>query len=478
MKNVLLIAVDEWRYWLRSHIALSAMFIFFVLVLITSLLTTLRMDAENHLRTEQQGKAEKAFLAQPDRHPHRMVHYGHYLFRAPTPLALFDPGLDPVTGQSIFLEGHRKNTVMFAESAASADMGGLSWLNPAMVYQLFAPIVIILLGHGSIAREREAALIVPLLAMGISGRTLVAGKFLALLSFTLCLLIPLIGSCAVALSTGATTPAILSLAGVYGTYLTIWALLTLLASTLIKKRSNVLATMTAFWLGCSLVLPSAAVNIATDVKPIASKIESDMILQADLRKLGDGHNANDKAFKQLKSDLLKKYNVTRVEDLPVNFRGVVALESEQKLTTVLNRYAASRILTEAQQEDTIRGYGWLTPTLAINFASRSIAGTDLAHYHRFQAEAETIRFAFVQKLNRAHAAKLSYEDDISRNKNEASSRRARVDASNWQVLDEFQFQTADLSARLANAFSSIASLLAWLILSLTALFWRAARIKP
>ena len=220
-------------------------------------------------------------------------------------------------------------------------------------------------------------------------------------------------------------------------------------------------------------------KLKKSVSPANRKICSDCLLShTDLRKLGDGHNANDKAFKQLKSELLEKYNVTRVEDLPVNFRGVVALESEQKLTAVLNRYAASRTLAEAQQEDAIRGYSWLTPTLAITFASRSIAGTDLAHYHRFQAEAETIRFAFVQKLNRAHAAKLSYEDDINRNKNEASGQRARVDASNWQVLDEFQFQTADLSDRLTNAFSSIASLLAWSILSLAALFWRAARIEP
>ena len=61
-----------------------------------------------------------------------MVHYGHYVFRTPAPLARFDPGLDAVTGQSIFLEGHRQNTAMFAASGASADLVELDAGHPAL----------------------------------------------------------------------------------------------------------------------------------------------------------------------------------------------------------------------------------------------------------------------------------------------------------------------------------------------------------
>ena len=45
-------------------------------------------------------------------------------------------------------------------AARRADLGGFSWLSPAMVYQLFAPLLVILLGHGLIAREREPARVV------------------------------------------------------------------------------------------------------------------------------------------------------------------------------------------------------------------------------------------------------------------------------------------------------------------------------
>ncbi len=474
----MLVAAAEWRYWLRSQLALCGILVFLVLVVATSLLSAVRMDAEQHARTHQQTEAEKTFLAQPDRHPHRMVHYGHYLFRTAAPLSLFDPGLDAVTGQSIFLEGHRQNTVMFAESAASADFGGLSWLNPALIYQLFGPLLIVLLGHGSFVREREASVLVPLIALGITADKVVLGKAIALLSFTLFLLLPLIGSCVFALAAGESVVAVISLIGIYGVYLSIWVCLTLLISTLVKKRSMVLASMTGLWLILSLVLPSVAVNFVVVAEPVAGKIHSDLKILTDLRKLGDGHNANDPAFMKLRADLLEQYSVESVAELPVNFRGLVAMEAEKKLTKVLNDYAQLRMAAELRQEERLQKFSWLTPALAIALVSRSISATDLVHYHRFQKEAEAVRFGFVQGLNNAHAKELSYQADINRNRDEASWRRARVDATNWQVLESFEFQVASPSDRIENAASTICVLLLWLLLTFSVLMWRSRRIEP
>ncbi|MEM9317164.1 MAG: delta 1-pyrroline-5-carboxylate reductase, partial [Pseudomonadota bacterium] len=91
MNTVLTIAAAEWRYWLRSNLALSAAMLFVILLLATVVLTTLRMEGDRHERSHHQDEAERSFLEQPDRHPHRMVHYGHYVFRTPTPLSVFDP---------------------------------------------------------------------------------------------------------------------------------------------------------------------------------------------------------------------------------------------------------------------------------------------------------------------------------------------------------------------------------------------------
>ena len=478
INQLFMIAAGEWRYWLRSYLVIGAAGLFALLLVATSLLTALRMEAESHARAHQQQEAEDTFLSQPDRHPHRMVHYGHYAFRKPAPLALFDPGLDSITGQSIFLEGHRQNSAMFAESGASADLGGLSLLTPALVYQLFAPLLIIILGHSAIVREREARALGPLLAQGISSYTIILGKALAILSFVLLLLMPMLFSSLIALAKGESALAIVSLVGAYFAYSAVWAVLTLLVSALLYKRSNVLATLAAFWLAIALVLPSIMVDLVVHREPIAGKIETDLEMFSEKRKLGDGHNASDPAFAKLRADLLKQYNVERIEDLPINYRGIVAVNAEQKLTEVLNRFASKRMDGETRQAKRLSEYAWITPTFAIAAASRAISGTDLEHYHRFLKDAENLRFDFVQGLNQAHVEKLSYQDDINRNKDEASWLRARVDAENWKVLDTYVFEPSDAPTRMARASQSIAILIVWFSAGLGGLFWSARRLKP
>jgi len=155
----------------------------------------------------------------------------------------------------------------------------------------------------------------------------------------------------------------------------------------------------------------------------------------DLRKLGDGHNAADPAFAKLRANLLAQYNVDKVEDLPVNFRGVVASNSEADLTETLNLYAEKRMQRESAQAAHLSTYRWLSPYLAISGASRNLAGTDLDTHHRFLREAEVVRYDFVQGLNKAHIEDLSYIDDINRNNGEEGWKRARVDATTWQVLN-------------------------------------------
>jgi len=478
MKQLLLIAASEWRYWTRSYLALSGTVLFMVLLIVTSLLTGMHSEEQAHEREHHQTEAENTFLAQPDRHPHRMVHYGHYVFRSPAPLALFDPGLDPVIGQSIFLEGHRQNSAMFADSGSSANVGGLSWLTPAMVYQLFGPLLVILLGHGAIVRERESGTLAHLLAQGISGRSLIVGKGLALLCFIILLLVPLLFSAIFSLSHGEEVLSALSLIGVYLLYLSMWGMMTLFFSSILQKRSTILATLTALWLGLVLVLPSIAVSIAERAVPLAGKIETDLIMQEDIRKLGDGHKPNDPAFKQLRANILKQYDVEKIEDLPVNFRGIVAMNAEKNLTGVLNDYADVRMTKETQQAQALSDYGWLSPKLAIANASRAISGTDLEHYHRFLREAEELRFDFVQGLNNSHAEKLTYQDDMNRNRDDASGLKARVDATSWEVLNVFDFQPASAVDRINNAFQSIMMLMFWFALLIAALLWSGRRLQP
>ncbi|MEM1144743.1 MAG: DUF3526 domain-containing protein [Pseudomonadota bacterium] len=478
MSTYWLIATDEIRYWRRSRLALWSTILFMSVLLATVLITTTRIETERNERMHHQQEAEQTFLDQPARHPHRMVHYGHYVYRTPTPLALFDPGLDPVTGQSIFLEGHRQNSAMFSDNSASADFGGLSRLTPASVYQLLAPLLIVLLAHGAVAREREAGALATLWAQGVSGTTLLAGKGLALIIAVALVLTPILISGLLALTLGESPLALLTLLAVYFLYLSIWSLLSLVLSAFLQQRSTVLAMLTAMWLASALLLPSLAVNNAAQLQPMAGKIETDFEVQKELRKLGDGHNADDPAFQKLRADLLARYEVDNVEDLPVNLRGVVASESEAQLTELLNEFAAKQMRSETAQAGLLHNHGWLAPTLAVARASRAVAGTSLEDHHRFLREAEALRFEFIQGLNKVHAEQLSYIDDINRSNGEEGDKRSRVDASNWQVLNDFRFEAASAQQRLATAGYPTAVLAAWCLALAVGVFVAGARLRP
>ncbi len=474
MSKIVLIAMDEWRLWFRTKLAIWSVVFFFAMLCAVGTSHFLKITTEQQIRSEQQHTADQTFFAQPDRHPHRMVHYGHYAFRAPSPMSIIDPGLDAVTGQSIFLEGHRQNSAVFNESEAAADLGGLSWLSPALIYQWFAPLLLILLGYGAVVRERESTTLSTLLLQSVSGVQIISGKLLALLMMTMVLLMPMFITATfiegVVVGTFVST--------VYVLYLSIWSAITIIISSLIKKRSSILVSLISVWILICLLVPSIAVDFENNYLTHKGKIESDLQMLNDMRKLGDGHNSNDPAFASIRANLLAQYDVDKVEDLPVNIRGIVAKHAEEKLTKVLNEYADQRIKTETEQAARLAKYGWVSPYFAMAKISRSLTGTDLYHYHQFLKDTEALRYDFVQGLNDIHAKQLAYQDDINRSSDHEAEKRTRMSADNWQILESYQFQPAAFNQRINNAEPSLFILLTWVLLLMISLVMTAKVLKP
>jgi len=478
MSGAVRIAREEWRLWSRSRVALVAALIVAVLVVVTSILTAMNVTDDAERRAARQESAEATFLAQPDRHPHRMVHYGHYAFRTPPPLAAFDPGVDAVTGQSIFLEGHRQNTAMFADTRAGADLGGFAAMTPANIYQLLLPLLLIIVGHAVVLREREDGTLAVLLAQGQSGLALAGGKALALTGVLGLFLLPIavLALNAVAAGEPALTAALM-IAG-YALYLAVWAALVLAVSLWVRQRSVALGLLVLAWLMVALVMPRIGINAGSAAVDAPGKIESDLVMLAQQRKLGDGHNAADPAFEALRKQVLEQYEAESVEQLPINWRGVVAGYSEAKLTNLMNDFANARMQQEARQSRIVTLFGLASPTIAVGAASRTLAGTDLATHHRFLREAEALRFDFVQSLNKLHATGLAYADDIQRSSDPEAEQRTRVNASAWALLDTFRFEPDPAARRAGRAMLPLAMMLGWLILLGGAIALGARRLSP
>ncbi|GGP70652.1 ABC transporter permease [Shewanella algicola] len=453
---------DEWRFWHRTKLAATIIVIGTLLTIVSAIVNTVEMQNAKHEREHMQQSSEAKFLEQPDRHPHRMVHYGHYVFRSPSPLSIIEPGVDSFTGTSIFLEGHRQNSAMFSDQRQASGMTRFSSLTPSFLLQVLVPLFIIMIGYASVTREKEAGTLNIMITQGVNLWHLLMGKYLALVSSALLMLLPLVIAAIWATINGESMVITSSFVAGYVAYIFVWCGIVLTVSALSQKSSASFVTLACLWIVLCILLPRIGSSSAAAIAPSQGKLEADFAMLEELRKLGDGHDTSDPAFEQLKQNLLAKYDVSKVEDLPLNFRGAVAQFSEKQLTELLNKFAEKRMQEELAQANIARQFGWLTPTTAIRSFSMMISGTSLETHHRFLREAEKLRFDFVQSLNKVHQDTLSYQADMNRNKDADSTNAARVDASNWQVLSSFSFTPDTAKTRLTRSMPYGIQLLFWL----------------
>jgi len=457
-----LIARDEWRMMMRNRVAIIAFVLLVLLTLVAVASSFAHQRRIADLRDRHAHAADTAFDAQPDRHPHRMVHYGTFIFRPLGPLAAFDPGVDAFTGSSMFLEGHRQNTANFGDVRQSSLLIRFGQLTPAFVLQVVAPLLLIFLGYGALARETERGTLRLLMLQGAGRGQVVRGKLLALGTVALLAGTPAaIGLVAIAGQPGALALPMLAIAAGYAAYLLLWTMLILLVSAVVRRRRDALLALVALWAVAVVLLPRVAPDIASAAIPLTNRLQTDVAIARDLRRMGDSHDPDDPHFAAFRQAVLDRYGVSRIEDLPVNYKGVVALEGERMTASLFNRYAAADFAAQAGQNRLVEAVGLLSPAIALRSLSMAAAGTDVAGHRRFLEQAEAYRYALVQRLNRLQAAGVSYADDVATDA--GADRRKRIAAGHWQAMPDFSFIASDGATLAVAALPGLAVIAAWLV---------------
>ena len=461
MSATTLIARDELRLLRRNRVAVIATVLLILLSLGAVATSWAHQRGIADLRARHQHGAEAAFKAQPDRHPHRVVHYGTFIFRPLGPLAAFDPGVDAFTGSAMFLEGHRQNSANFGDVRQSSLLVRFGQLTPAFVLQIVAPLLLIFLGYGALARERERGTLRLLMLQGVSRGALVRGKLLALGTVALIAGLPaMIGLVAIAGQPGALALPMLVTAIGYLGYLALWTVVILLVSALVHRSRDALLALVAIWAVTAVLLPRVGPDVASAAVPLRNRLQTDVAIARDLRRMGDSHNPDDPHFAAFKQRVLDRYGVTRIEDLPVNYKGLVGIEGERLTSSLFTRYGSERDAAQDRQIALIDVAAILSPTIAIRTLSMAAAGTDLAGHRRFLDQAEAYRYALVQRLNRMQAEEVSYADDSA--KDADADRRKRVSAANWSAMPDFAFVPARGVELARGALPGLAVVIGWL----------------
>lgn len=468
MSAISLIARDELRLMRRNRVAVVAFALLILLTLAAALISWSHQRSIADTRARFQAQAADAFEAQPDRHPHRMVHFGNFIFRPLGPLAAFDPGVDAFTGNSMFLEGHRQNSANFGDVRQSSLLVRFGQLTPAFVLQIIAPLLLIFLGYGAVARERERGTLRQMLAQGVSSRALVMGKLLALAGVAALVGLPaMIAFLLIAGQPGALAGPMLVIALGYAAYLTLWAILVILMSALARRGRDALLGLLALWALLVILLPRIAPDIAAHAYALPTRLETDIAIAHDLQRLGDSHNPDDPFFKAFREQTLRRYGVARVEDLPVNYKGLLALEGEKLTSRLFDDYANRSFAIQKAQSGLNDGFGFVSPAIALRRLSMAAAGTDLAGHRRFLTQAEAYRYHMVQRLNRLQADAVRFADDTASDAD--ADRRKRISAQNWRQIPQFRFRAASASELVMASLPGLGLLLAWLILAVLAL---------
>lgn len=461
MSPLRLIARDELRLMLRNRVAVIALVLLVLLTLVAVVTSWSHQRGVAELRARQQAAAEAAFDAQPDRHPHRVVHYGHFIFRPLGPLAAFDPGVDAFTGNSMFLEGHRQNSANFGDVRQSSLLVRFGQLTPAFVLQAVAPLLLIFLGFGVIARERERGTLQPLMLQGASRGQIVAGKLVALGLVALLAGLPaMLGFALIAGQPGALAAPMAVIALGYAAWLALWTVAIVLVSALVGRSRDALLALLGLWAVVVVLLPRVAPDIASAAYPLANRLQTDIAIARDLRGMGDSHNPDDPYFTRFKQSVLARYGVTRIEDLPVNYKGLLALEGEKMTSSLFDRYAGESFAAQANQNALVSAIGVLSPAIALRDLSMAAAGTDFTGHRRFLEQAEAYRYDLVQRLNRLQAEAVSYANDTA--SDAGADRRKRVSGDHWQAMPEFKFRQPDGATLAGAALPGLAVVLMWL----------------
>lgn len=462
MKVTLTIAREELRVLWRERIAILGMILLTLLCIIAVVTSLQGRQAIVAQRAHYQDQVNDAFAAQPDRHPHRMVHYGQFVFRTTTPWAAFDPGIDSFTGHTLFLEGHRQNTASFADVRQSSLLMRFGSLSPAFVLQILVPLLLVFIGHGMVARETETGTLRLLLSQGVRMRQLVTGKFLALLIVAWCLALPaMAGIVVMAWKAGAGpvgAASMMTAVLLIATYL-LWLLLCAAVITVVsamcqRMRDALLALLLVWTVGLILV-PRMVPDVASERYPLMTRVETDMAITRDVAALGDSHNPDDPYFAQFRKDVLARYGVDKVEDLPVNYKGLVAMEGERITSALFNDYTARATAKQQEQGRLVDFVGLLDPVIALQRISMGIAQTDLFAYQLFVGQAEAYRYQLVQALNTLQTEEIGYADDRNPQK------QNRVNHQHWHAMPVFEPVPERPVATLARIAPYIGVVLLW-----------------
>lgn len=457
MKQSKIIAGHFLKIVIRSRALLAIYTIWLLLVGYAAFTGYTTYTTQNIMRVNFQEQVRKSWEANPDKHPHRMAHFGTFAFRLKHPLSMFDYGMESYTGNAVFLEAHKQNSVNFSEAGFSTGLLRFGEISLAMLIQIILPLILFFLGFNAVSQQKENGTLKILLSQGASFRSIIWGNSLGLFVLALLFLIPAI------LITGISIRSI-SLLLIYTAYLWVISIIAICISASSSNSRESLLKLLGIWLLMAVVLPKTLQAVGSAIHPAPGKIEFETAVEGDILKIGDSHNPDDKHFKRLKDSVLKANHVDDVSKLPFNYGGFQMREGERLSAEVYNG-RLQQLYNIYEQQNNISTYSaFIDPVIGIKNISMAFSGTDFKAFRYFQDHAEAYRYKLAQTMNELQMEHINDES-------------THIDKENWTKFPDFRYEHQPLSLVAAQQQLALLSMLCWFLLSFALIFFTAGKAK-
>ena len=401
----------------------------------------------------------------PDKHPHRMAHYGYVAFRTKYPLSFFDNGIDSYLGNAVFLEAHRQNSVNFSQACLSSGLLKFGELSTGLLLQFLLPLLIFFWGYASISGEREKGVLKLFLTQGASWQEVILGKSLGISLVSLFILLPafvitfiLLICYPQTLSITLITISLLCLLGCYVAYIFILSFIAVWVSARSSSSKASLIKLIGFWLLFTLIIPKTSQVAGQIFYPTPSKIEFEKIVEDELIKQGDSHNPDDPHYNAMKDSLLLAHGVSSTKELPFNYSGYIMKEGEKLSTETYRKHKDDLMSLYQKQSQVVLYSAVLNPYIAIKHISMVLSGTDFESYQMFNEAAENYRYSLAQTMNDLQIEQISNTVKSSADKN------AVISQQNWIDFPAFKHDFLSFKKMIKSTILSIGALAIWLII--------------
>ena len=413
--------------------------------------------------------AERArWLGQGEKDPHSAAHYSIFAFK-PTPwLAALDPGVEPFVGQTVWLEAHVQNDLLYRPQGEASALQRAGLTSPAGLLIGLAPLVAFLLAFTAVAMDRERGTLRLALGAALRPRTIVIAKTLAIWSILSSALVAPVSVAALLanwLAAGWDADALLRLAlwaAAMTVYLGLLSAIGVAVSLLAGSVRGALALLFGLWILLAVALPRWAGSAVEQARPLPATQSVKQQLQDEAPAYWTAEQA-----KQRRAELLARYGAKRDQDLPVDLRGAELDLSERHSHAAFDRVLGNFYDRVEAQDQAFAAVGLLSPSAAMQTLSPWLAGSDFHHHRRFVDGAEQYRRELVNRMNR----------EVMRRPADGAA-KPTGDARLWRQIPEFVHRPPGLLQAAAGAGWALWALTVWTALALWALARAARRLRP